>query len=345
MVKRYFLKSLAKVLAIPVLAALVFMVILVVAEYRPDSVEQIYSNPSAPMIANKELKVLSWNIGYCGLGDDMDFFYDGGNSMRTSQQRTQENLDKIIEFLKEHKDADFILLQEVDIDSHRSYNINQLDAISAALPQFKAYFAYNYNAMWVPLPLTNPMGKVESGLVLLSRHEPKSVARLQYPGSFAWYISPANLKRCAMVSEFGVGGKNLTLINTHNSAFDDGQMRKAELAVLDSLVVAHSPAVIAGDWNSTPLGYKQSLAEANNDYFSPLAIDSTTFSSKHTIMFDPSAKTARYGYEPYLRGQTTETLLDFALVSEGVKPIAIQCVDLSYKNSDHNPIIFKIVLE
>lgn len=37
------------------------------------------------------------NIGYAGLGDNMDFFYDGGRRVRDSRERTARNLKEIVE--------------------------------------------------------------------------------------------------------------------------------------------------------------------------------------------------------------------------------------------------------
>lgn len=44
----------------------------------------------------------SWNIGYCGLGANMDFFYDGGNQVRTSEEKTEKNLV----FIKDQLNSD-----------------------------------------------------------------------------------------------------------------------------------------------------------------------------------------------------------------------------------------------
>ena len=77
-----------------------------------------------PVFLPDTLTVLSWNIGYAGLGDDMDFFYDGGKRVRDSRRRTLENLRNIVAELRK-ADADIMLLQEVDCDSHRSYGIRE----------------------------------------------------------------------------------------------------------------------------------------------------------------------------------------------------------------------------
>ena len=33
-----------------------------------------------------EISLLTWNIGYCGLDKEMDFFYDGGTKVITPKE-------------------------------------------------------------------------------------------------------------------------------------------------------------------------------------------------------------------------------------------------------------------
>ncbi|HEX2975010.1 MAG TPA: hypothetical protein VHO68_03660, partial [Bacteroidales bacterium] len=49
----------------------------VITDYKPDEKITISENQSASAIRDSTLKIVTWNIGYCGLDDAMDFFYDG----------------------------------------------------------------------------------------------------------------------------------------------------------------------------------------------------------------------------------------------------------------------------
>ena len=55
-----------------------------------------------------------------GLGDESDFFYDGGEDVFTSKDLIQKNMDGVIDFIQDHSYVDFFLLQEVDSMSWRS---------------------------------------------------------------------------------------------------------------------------------------------------------------------------------------------------------------------------------
>ena len=182
-------------------------------------------------------QVLSWNIGYAGLGDNMDFFYDGGKKVRDSYERVLINLDSILTFLKRNSVKDFILLQEVDQKSKRSYSIDEIDSISQL--GFHSAFALNYKVQFVPVPPSSPMGQVKSGIVSLSKYLPEKSTRYGYPGMFGLPSRLFNLRRCMLVNRYPTdSGKEFILINTHMSAFDDGSLKKQEMQYLKEFILA-----------------------------------------------------------------------------------------------------------
>ena len=70
---------------------------------------------------NTAYTVVSWNIGFGAYEDDYGFFMDGGTESRAwSKERLTANMDAIAGYLKQ-QNADFCLLQEVDIGSTRTY--------------------------------------------------------------------------------------------------------------------------------------------------------------------------------------------------------------------------------
>ncbi len=110
-------KKIRKAVAATALAAagvlLLFFAVSRIAEFRPSAVETTVFDTAAPDPLPDTITLLSWNIGYAGLGDDMDFFYDGGRKVRGERRRTEKNLMEIIAALQS-AGADIILLQEVD---------------------------------------------------------------------------------------------------------------------------------------------------------------------------------------------------------------------------------------
>ena len=112
---------------------LVAFVIIWIREWRPEPVENILETESKAVLRQGDtLRIVSWNIGYAGLGDDMDFFYDGGTRMRTSCERTLQNLHGIIRYLQEQADA---LRSAVQAD-RMGINVYQ-DSLAALLKAYK----------------------------------------------------------------------------------------------------------------------------------------------------------------------------------------------------------------
>lgn len=352
---RRLLRILIRLVGLIALALGLFIAVLWMREWRPAPIQDVPTGFAAAdtLATGDTLKIVSWNIGYAGLGDDMDFFYDGGKRMRTSRVRTRTNLDSIVRFLKRHSDADFILLQEVDFDSRRSYGIDEYDTIRQELPTFYGWWGLNYVSDFVPIPVTDPMGGVRSGIVILSRWKPAEVTRFSYPGGFSFPVRLFNLKRCLLGASFPVRDtaamtgdvvRTLYINNTHNTAYDTGNMRSGELAFLNGYLAGKPYCITMGDWNCNPPGYTPSPAAANDRHFSPLQIRREDFPTELSFVYDPTTPSVRYGYEPYNTATTTTTVVDFALCGAGIEPVAFETVDLGFRSSDHNPVIAKFVI-
>ena len=174
---------------------------------------------------------LIWNIGYGGLGAKADFFYDGGKMVVSPEADVKAYLEGIKNFLKSKDQTDFILLQEVDRNSKRSYYNDELKHIAAFLPNHSYAYAKNYVVEFVPVPYLSPMGKVDAGLGSYTKYRVEDAMRYQLPGSFAWPKSIYFLDRCILTQRVKLSnGKELVVVNLHNSAYDDtGELKAQEL--------------------------------------------------------------------------------------------------------------------
>ena len=294
------------------------------------------------------LTLLTWNIGYAGLGAEMDFFYDGGTRMRTSYAHTKDNLHGIIHTI-DSLDADIILLQEVDTTSRRTYRINELDTLRHHFPEYYIYFAANYHVRYVPLPLTNPTGRVTAGLVIMSRLKPEKVLRVGYKAQLGWPIRLFELKRCFMAASYQLpNGQPLVVVNTHNSAYGKGDIRTAqtkELArYLQGCQSAGYSSVTGGDWNQYPPGYTPTTAELSDPDFQPMPVADTLFDRSWQWASDLTTPSLRYLNQPYDSTVSTRTITDFFLLSPGIELLSVHTEPLSFANSDHNPVAIRIVV-
>ena len=192
-------------IAIIVVASLVgifvlFLLVSTIGAYRPADSEPVEAlqNATGARVAGDTLSVLTWNIGYGGLGAEADFVLDGGTMGRPrAAADVEENLEGIREVV-ESSAANVLLLQEVDLRATRSYRTNEVEMLRGLRPGNAAWFALNYRAIFVPYPLSSPLGAVKSGLLTLSEYEAASVDRLQLPGSYSWPLNLFYPTRCAL---------------------------------------------------------------------------------------------------------------------------------------------------
>lgn len=106
------------------------LIMLTATEYRPKNKEKLnvhnQEKESIKSITKGDsIKILTWNIGYGALGDNADFFMDGGNHVTTAtSKRVKQNIHAITNQL-DKQDPDIVFLQEVDQNSKRSHHINE----------------------------------------------------------------------------------------------------------------------------------------------------------------------------------------------------------------------------
>jgi len=264
--------------------------------------------------------------------------------VRDSKERTVENLNRIIEQILRF-DADVIFLQEVDRKAHRTYGINEIEAISQALPGYLTYFAPNFKVWFVPSPLKEPIGQVDGGLVILTKIKPLSVRRVQYPSRFPFPVSMFNLKRCILEADFKTSdGRIVHLDNTHCTAFDTGGMRTAENQFLKTRLLSNCSIgdsfIVGGDWNQYPPEYVPGKDELDNQFFVPEKFDTCGMNTYAKVVCDTTKYSMRFNDRPYDPLSSTKSILDFFVVSKsGMEPISMEIVDLDFLSSDHNPVV------
>ena len=237
----------------------------------------------------------------------------------------------------------------MDRKSKRSYKLDQFISIESELKNYSSYFAANYDVFFVPVPLTSPMGKVFSGISVLSKSEPSLSTRYAFPGIYGFPKLLFMLDRCFLVNRYPLtNGKELIFINTHNEAFDPGDIRKAQMDYLKIFVhdeYKNGNYVIAGgDWNQCPPDFTPAFKE-NQVNTAQMVISSDYLPSDWKWIYDntiPSNRTVIAAYDP---STTTTTVIDFFLLSPNIQEISVKCINLNFENSDHNPVIMKAKLQ
>jgi endonuclease/exonuclease/phosphatase family metal-dependent hydrolase len=320
------------------------------SDYKPaDKVTVAVTGPPTILSDTAALTLLTWNIGYCGLDRDMDFFYDGGTKVFTPRDQCIRNLASVGDFISKNDSIDFIFIQEIDKASKRSYYFNEYDSLSGKLYSHKGFFAKNYDVFFVPLPPASPMGKVLSGLSTFSKAIPTSSVRYSFPGKYGFPKQLFMLDRCFLVNRYPLSdGRELIIINTHNEAFDKGNIRKMQMAYLKKFVLDEydkkNYIITGGDWNQTPPEFKPVFANNKIDTTN-LAISSDFLPSEWKWVYDNTNPSERNVVSAYSASATPTTIFDFFLISPNIEALSVRCVNLNFSNSDHNPVIIKVKLK
>jgi endonuclease/exonuclease/phosphatase family metal-dependent hydrolase len=351
------LKAVLITLAVLILGFIILIVYALASEYKPQDNELI-AQPGNPSLLKDSLTIsfLTWNIGYAGLDKDMDFFKDGGTKVITPEDNCRKNISRIEDFLLKNDTIDFIYIQEVDRNSKRSYRIDEYENLSKKIPGYNPYFAKNYDAFFVPVPLTNPYGKVVSGIATFSKYIPESSTRYSLPGDFGFPTQLFYLRRCCMVNRYKIeNGKELVLINTHNEAFDEGgNIRKAQMEKLREFVLneynSGNYVILGGDWNQSPPDFKP-VFTGNKGFtgqignFNLVGIESDYMPGDWIWIFDPATPSVRTLLASYDPATTPTSVCDMFLISPNIESVSVKCHHLGFTNSDHNPVIIQVKLK
>ncbi|MDO4619262.1 MAG: endonuclease/exonuclease/phosphatase family protein [Lachnospiraceae bacterium] len=298
------------------------------------------------------MRIVSWNTGYGALGDNADFFMDGGTHVYTaSRSRVEENLLAIRNELQQLS-PDVIFLQEVDTDSARSYRTDESAVFRAVYNSMDMNLALNFKTMFLPYPLP-PIGKVESGIMTLSSYRIAEAERVQLPCPFKWPVRVVNLKRCLLLSRLPVADstKEVVLINLHLEAFDDGEGKiaqtKALLSVMESEREKGNYVIVGGDFNQTFSNYEDRRPEVQEGLWTPGMIDASAFGDSWQLLMDGSTPSGRSLDRPYEGAEDTGFqfyLIDGFIVSDNVKVNAVATQNLGFRAADHNPVVLDVEL-
>ena len=347
-----FWKILLIVLAVLLAAVVLLFAWLTITEYRPDPVTALdvaSSQDGALIPSDRELSVMSWNIGYAGLGEDSDFFMDGGTGVQSaSKEQVFEYLGGIEDVLDDMW-PDLIMLQEVDVDSTRTYHIDE----SAMLARSQRVHALNYSCGFVPYPLP-PIGSVHSGLFTTTDYKIDSAERISLPSPFKWPVSTANLKRCLLVSYLPIDGsdKQLVLVNLHLEAYDDGEGKIAQTNQLRDFITSEyekgNYVIAGGDFNQVFPGSLDIYPNTHPENWEPGILAEDTAPEGWTLAYDLSVPSCRLLNQPYDASDTENTqhyVIDGLILSPNVQLKTVETVDAGFENSDHNPVLVTVVLE
>ena len=344
--------ALGILLAVILLLAIGLVAYLCITEFDPEPREAVtryqVAEDSLALQAGQEFTVFSWNIGYGGLGEESDFFMDGGKMVDPpSQQAVEKNMAGILDYINSQP-ADAWLLQEVDVNSARTENVDQFAALQKNW-NGSSGFAYNFKCPFVPIPLP-PMGRIEGGIATLTAEATLAdMQRISLPCPFPWPIRAAQIKRCLMTTRLPIEGsdKELVLVNLHLEAYDDGEGKKAQTAVLLQVLQEEyekgNYVIAGGDFNQSFPGVLDKYPLADPEKWTPGILENSTLPEHWQFAYDTSAPTCRLLDQPY-NENCQLYVIDGFILSPNVQLNSVQTQQLNFRYSDHNPVRLDVQL-
>ena len=323
---------------------------------------EVKNNQEKTLSVGKEYSALTYNVGFGAYDHDFSFFLDtaewkdsssttGKYGKAISRDHLIRNVEGQAEVLRENP-ADFILLQEVDTDSTRSYHINMVSYFEETFPFMSSTYAVNFHSPWLNLPIFDPIGIVNSGIVSLSRYGVSYAERRSYPIA-SDFSKLFDLDRCFMVQRIPVeGGRTLVLINSHMSAYDEGGIvRETQLKMLTDLMKKEYEkgnwVIVGGDFNHC-LGKEYQDVYPSEQVVPCWAyiLDNENLPDHFSLVKPTNGleyATCRNADTPYIYGANYRTIVDGFIVSDNVEAES-HVIDTDFLYSDHQPVMMKFTL-
>lgn len=349
------LKIVLSILGIILLAAAALVLWLSVTEFKPGDVMDVKIEANSEIdgvspFLDDEISIVSWNIGYAGLGEGSDFFMDGGENVSAADQDTvTASLLGIYKTLYSAEEPSTIfMLQEVDQNSSRTYSKDESDFLGI----HNSAYALNYSCKFVPYPLP-PIGKVNSGLLTTTIYDIDSAERISLPCPFDWPVSMANLKRCLLVSYLPISGSDskLVIVNLHLEAYDDGEGKIAQTKQLREFIQSEyekgNYVIAGGDFNQIFPGGTDAYPNTHPELWEPGIITEDIMPEGWTLAYDletPSCRLLNQPYDPSDTENTQHYVIDGFILSPNVELVSVNTLDEGFVYSDHNPVKLNVKL-
>lgn len=333
-----------RAIALTIAAFLVFLLLYLAAALfmmsRSTSIHTEHLAPPAPITraAEAPLRVLSWNLGYAGLGAGSDFMADGGKMLRPpSRAAVRANLAAIQQTLRA-SEADAYLFQETARAGFLTRGIDVLGGVRAALAQSRGLFSTDIRTRLLPRPLSLQHGPASFIAVAA---EPTRVRDI--PDETSGILGFVKRNYHVQTTRLDVSGRPWTLINTHLAAFDDGAItRRAQIEAVLTIASAEyaegRAVVIGGDFNMVlaETAFAHTTEPKYLFWVHPFPRDALPEGWR--IAADAATPSVRTNERPFVAGENYTAVIDGFIVSPNVEALSVRTRDLGFAHTDHQPV-------
>lgn len=341
------LKKIMLILLILILIVVMYVVIVIIVNRSSQSTDTLYpkivGTPSSPLESDA-LHIISWNIGYAGMGEGSDFLFDNGTSLRPpSKQAVQENLENIKEFLRKN-DSDVVMLQEISYSSFTNYNTNVYPVLQKEFNEYQWTYSNDLYTKLLPPFMRLKIGNSTASRIPILSSE--AIALTREPGYFLYVFKKDYRMHITRIQHSGV---NWTLINIHLSAFDDDSVSIRETQLREIIEFAESErekgqhVIVGGDWNleliETDFG-PYTTSEEDQFWIRPLPDFAQT--KGWSWIADNRTPSVRTAEKPYVKGENFTLVIDGFFISDNVEVLDVTTKDLQFIPTDHHPVMLTV---
>lgn len=338
---------------IPVLAVLILLIlffstlIITVAGFKPtEGKVSLTVNSDRIFQENDVLSIITWNLGYAGLGEESNFIADGGKSiLPPSREIVQKNIINIASFLQENS-ADIWLLQEVAKKSRLIFNLDIWQRLTQNSSEYNYAHSPTVKIPWFPI-----VGRLITGNAIFSIFQPYQVLRHNLPLEEKGFLGIFQQKYNFMSAHFDLPSlkRQLIVVNLHLAAFDEGgKIRKKQLEKLRIFLLTEyekgNYLIVGGDWNHrlTDTDFITTTEEKYLFWVHDLPADFTPAGWQWA--FDETVPTVRTLERSYQPQENYTCIIDGFLLSPNLELLAVKGYDQQFKYSDHQPVRVEIKL-
>lgn len=193
-----------------------------------------------------KLKLATYNMAWLqGKGSD------GVEYERKEPIHFTSGLSMVSRFVLSNN-IDFIGIQEIDICSKRSHDINQVAELEKRLG-FNSVTTITWDLPFLPFPYLSPWGRIKSGGSSFSSSSIAELETLSFsaPKEMSYLKRKFYLNRYIQVVKLTKNNKEVIIFNLHLEAFVQAEKCR-QLIELKRLIKKYNPHAVMGDFNTIP---------------------------------------------------------------------------------------------
>lgn len=309
-----------------------------------------YFEDSETINTDRYYNIATYNIAYGANTPEFSSFFDGGSESRaTSDDHLLANMCSITDVIN-RMGVDFMLLQEVDVDSDRAYHINELEIVNQF---FKGYY-YNAGECWdtsyVFFPLRHPMGAAKSVQVTYSKSPIAEGIRKSLPVTESqWKL--LDMDRCYVVTRIPTANEKMLVI--YNVALSrigsSNELRRKQISLLmadmENEYKSGNYVICGGDFACSLKDIAENSFSWSEAFPRDLIPEGFSIPMDKALPSNISPDTCRSTRKAYVEGETFTATTDGFIVSDNIKVHYYNHCYSGYLYSSHDPVLMQIFLK